>query len=323
MRLRARFGSPYLTVLTYHRVFEAPADYPYDRGVIDVGPEEFDAQLKTLKRYFNIVGIEEVTAHFEGEQALPRNAAMVTFDDGYLDNLEVAAPILKANDMRAVFFIATSYIEERRVYWWDRIHYLFHHAKPGVGQITLQYPTRLQLNLAHDRSGAMASLLQLMKTQFDLDVERMLTELATALGVHWDRELEKQLCDGFVMTWDDVRALRKMGMDVQSHTRSHRALQTVPHAELASELAGAKADLERELGEPVVSISYPIGRSLASLDPIAQALRDAGYKVGFTNASGPQPLWNRDCYDVRRIAVDPEYRGSFFRGILAVPQLGY
>lgn len=324
LRARARFGSPYLTVLTYHRVFDLPEVYEFDRGVVDVGPEAFDAQLKTLGKYFNVVGVDEVCAHYAGEERLPRNAAVVTFDDGYLDNLEVAAPILKDNGMKGVFFMATSYIEERRIYWWDRINYLLHHAKPGAGKITLQYPAKIELDVKGNLSGSLNTIFQLMKIQFDLDVERMLDELADALGVDWNRELEKELCEGFVMTWDDVRALRAMGMDVQSHTRSHRALQTVPHPQLASELAGAKADLERELGETVDTISYPIGRSLKNLEPIKQALRDAGYKVGFTNASGAQPLWGEsDCYDVRRIAVEPEYKDSFFRGVLAVPQLGY
>jgi peptidoglycan/xylan/chitin deacetylase (PgdA/CDA1 family) len=310
--------------LTYHRVFDAPEVYHFDRGVIDVGPEAFDAQLKVLSRYFNVVGIDEVCAHYAGEEKLPPNAAVVTFDDGYLDNLEVAAPILKDNGMRGVFFIATTYIEDRRVYWWDRINYLLHHAEPGRRCVELEYPTRLTLDLDNDREGALGTLLQLLKIQFNLDVERVLDELAAGLGVAWDRDLERELTDGFVMTWDQVRALRKMGMDIGSHTRSHRALQTVPHGELVGELSGAKQDLERELGEPVHSISYPIGRSIANLDPIRQALRDAGFKVGFTNASGAQPLWGEsDCYDLRRIAVEPEYQGSFFRGVLALPQLGY
>ena len=65
------------------------------------------------------------------------------------------------------------------------------------------------------------------------------------MAVH---DLEEELTRGVVMTWDDVRALHKMGMDVQSHTRSHRPLQTVAQADLESELKGAKEDLERELG---------------------------------------------------------------------------
>lgn len=324
LRLRARLGSPYLTVLTYHRVFDAPEEYHFDRGVIDVGPEAFDAQLKVLRRYFHVVGVEELCAHYAGEEKLPPNAAVVTFDDGYLDNLEVAAPILKDNGMRGVFFIATSYIEDRRVYWWDRINYLLHHAEPGRRRVELSYPTRILLDLDNDRDAALGTLLQLLKIQFGLDVERLLSDLADGLGVAWDRDLERELADGFVMTWDQVRALRNMGMDVESHTRSHRALQTVPHAELVSELSGAKQDLERELGESVHAISYPIGRSIANLAPIKQALREAGYQLGFTNASGAQPLWGEsDCYDLRRIAIEPEYQGSFFRGVLALPQLGY
>ncbi len=324
LRLRSRLGSPYLTVLTYHRVFDLPVEYQFDRGVVDVGPEAFDAQLKVLGKYFNVVGIDEICAHYAGEQKLPPNAAVVTFDDGYLDNLQFAAPILKDNGMRGVFFIATQYVEDRRIYWWDRINYLLHHAQPGRQRVELSYPTRLILDLENDRPAALGTLLQLLKIQFALDVERVLGELAEGLGVPWDRELERELSSGFVMTWDDVRALRKMGMDIGSHTRSHRALQTVPLDQLAGELSGAKEDLERELGEPISSISYPIGRSIAALGPIVQALRDAGYQLGFTNASGAQPLWGEsDCFDLRRIAVEPEYQGSFFRGVLAVPQLGY
>ncbi len=324
LRLRARLGSPYLTVLTYHRVFDLPEVYEFDRGVVDVGPEAFDAQLNILGRYFQIVGIDEVCAHFEGLQKLPPNAALITFDDGYLDNLQVAAPILKDKGMRAVFFIATQYVEERRIYWWDRINYLLHHAKTGRGRVELSYPTRIVLDLDKDRSGALGTLLQLLKIQFGLDVERVLGELAAGLGVPWDRELEQELCEGFVMNWDDVRALRKMGMDIGSHTRSHRALQTVPLDQLKGELSGAKQDLENALGESIDSISYPVGRSIAMLEPIRQALRDAGYKVGFTNGSGAQPLWGpSDAFDLRRIAVEPDYQGSFFRGVLAVPQLGY
>jgi len=323
LRLRARYGSPYLTVLTYHRVFDPPKDYPYDKGVIDVGPEDFSAQLKTLKRYFNVIGIDELCAHVAGEESLPDNAAMITFDDGYLDNLEVAAPILKEHGMRAVFFIATSYIENRRIYWWDRINYLLSQADPGRKQLELSYPSRLRLDLENDRESALQTLLHLMKMQFGLDTERMLDGLAEQLEVPWSLEIERDLSDGFVMTWDDVRALRAMGMDVQSHTRTHRPLQTVPLKELASELKGSKEDLERELGEEIHAISYPIGRSIASLEPIIAAVSDAGYKLGFSNDSGAQPLWgNMNRYDINRLAMEPQYTGSRFRAVLALPQLG-
>ena len=130
--------------------------------------------------------------------------------------------------MSAVFFIATQYVQDRRIYWWDRINYLFHHAAPGHGRVELSYPTRIVLDLENDRAGALGTLLQLLKIQFNLDVERVLGELADGLGVAWDRDLERELCAGFVMNWDQVRELRKLGMDIGSHTRSHRALQTVP-----------------------------------------------------------------------------------------------
>ena len=133
-----------------------------------------------------------------------------------------------------------------------------------------------------------------------------------------------KLADETIMHWDEIRELHAMGMDVQSHTRTHRALHTVPHGDLVGELTGAKTDLERELGSPVHAISYPIGRSNAALAPVQQALEDAGYELGFTNGTGPHLLWGTsNRFDIPRIAMEPDYTGAFFRGIMAVPQLGY
>src|SRR6185503_908302 len=92
LALRRRTWSPWLTVLTYHRIQPA-ADHPFDRDVIDASPEEFDRQLAMFGRYFTFVDIASVRAFVRGEK-LPPNPLLVTFDDGYRDNLEVAVPIL-------------------------------------------------------------------------------------------------------------------------------------------------------------------------------------------------------------------------------------
>lgn len=325
LRLRSRLGSPWLTVLTYHRVFEPPEDYALDRGVIDVGQEAFDAQLQTLKQYFNIVTTEELRAHVSGEEKLPPNSAMITFDDGYLDNLRVAAPVLTKNDCRAVFFIATSFIEERRIYWWDRIAYLLNRAENKEAVIELDYPTKLVLDLGKKRDQALGTLLQLIKEQFALDLERLLSSLAEQLGVPWDRDIERALANETVMQWDELRELQSMGMDIQSHTRTHRALHTVPFCELVSELKGSKDELERELKTDVYAISYPIGRANDRLDSVQKALEDAGYELGFTNGTGPHLLLGSqdNRFNIPRIAMEPDYTGAFFRGVMAIPQLGY
>src|SRR5262249_49794083 len=104
--------------------------------------------------------------------------------------------------------------------------------------------------------------------------------------------------------------------------RSHRVLQTLPADELRAELAGSREDLERELGEPIRAISYPVGKSIAAFTHVRSAVRDAGYEIGFSNASGANPTYRKlDPFDLRRIAVEAGLAPSYFRGILAIPAL--
>jgi len=150
----------------------------------------------------------------------------------------------------------------------------------------------------------------------------VLDAIAGAAGVPWTREMDSAYADRLLMSWDQVRALRKAGMDVQSHTRTHQPLPTLPLSTLADELEGSRTDLERELGEPVRALAYPVGNPLASASPIRVALKKAGYEIGFTNGTGPTPLWRRvDPFGFRRQMVDRDLPDPYFLGILAVPFL--
>ncbi len=82
------------------------------------------------------------------------------------------------------------------------------------------------------------------------------------------------------MTWDHVRELKQGGMDVQSHTRTHRVLQTLSERELSDELTGSRSDLERELGERPRALAYPVGNPPLDSSPIRKALEQAGYEIG-------------------------------------------
>jgi peptidoglycan/xylan/chitin deacetylase (PgdA/CDA1 family) len=117
------------------------------------------------------------------------------------------------------------------------------------------------------------------------------------------------------MTWDEIRALAAAGMAIESHTRDHRVLESMPPAELADDLAGARAELARELGGPRYAIAYPVGRSIAGYPEVRAAVAAAGYRLGFTNASGRLRVVGRpglDRLDLARVAVDRDLPDAVF-----------
>jgi hypothetical protein len=166
-----------------------------------------------------------------------------------------------------------------------------------------------------------------IKNTRGLDLDRFLRELRKALDVPWSPELEASLATPLIMTWNDARALADAGMDIESHTRSHRVLETLDRDELREELVGSRRDLEAQLGRPVRALSYPVGRRPPAA--VRRAGAAAGYQVGLTNASGVNRVWPAalrtvfplDRFDVHRLPTERSQSDAMFLTQIAIPQL--
>jgi peptidoglycan/xylan/chitin deacetylase (PgdA/CDA1 family) len=326
MELRRYDPVPYLSIVTYHHIQEDDPSYPYDPDVADATPAQFRRQMETLAKYCTPIGIDELIRAVEGEP-LPKNPVMVTFDDGYRSCHDVALPILRAVGVRATFFVSTSFVEERRLYWWERIALAVSQTK--VPRVTITYPRPMELDLA---DGKLRNRLNdLVKNTPGLDIDRFLAELCVALHVEWNHDIERDYANGLIMTWDQVRAMARAGMDVESHGRHHRVLKTLDDDMLHDELAGSRADLEAALGRRIRAVAYPVGRRIANEPRIRDAIASAGYRIGLTNASGVNRVWPLamrgvmpiDPFDVRRLSTDRAMSDAMFLTQVAVPQLAY
>lgn len=326
MRLRRYDPVPQLSIVTYHHVADEDPSYPYDPDVCDATPAQFRRQLELIARYCTPIGIDELVRAIDGAP-LPENPVMVTFDDGYLSCHDTALPILRAVGVRATFFIATSFTHERRLYWWERIALICNQTERR--SVTIQYPETMTL----EGSGHQLrlQLVKLVKNTTGLDVDRFLDELCRVFDVPWTRERETDFADGLIMQWDHVRALARAGMDVESHGRYHRVLQTLDDAQLEDECAGSRRELEAQLGRPVRAIAYPVGRRIARETRIRDALAAAGYRIGLSNKTGVNRVWPLplrgmlplDPFDVRRLSTDRCFSDAMFMTQIAIPKLAY
>ena len=317
MQLRRFAPVPTVSILTYHHIADQDPGYPYDPDVADATPAQFRRQLETLARYSTPIGIDELIRALDGAP-LPKNPIMITFDDGYRSCHDTALPILRSVGVRATFFISTGYITDRRLYWWEQIALVLSQA--SVRTATLTYPTTLEIDVRDPK--LRPRLTAIIKDTPQLDLARFLDELAKAVRVDWTLETERDYADGLVMTWDQIRALARAGMDVESHTRRHRVLQTLAPEQLEDELLGSRLELEAQLGRPVRALAYPVGRKIP--DPhIRKAIADAGYRIGLTNASGVNRLGSVDPYDVHRLSTDREMSDAMYFTQIALPGLAY
>jgi peptidoglycan/xylan/chitin deacetylase (PgdA/CDA1 family) len=315
-----------VVILTYHHVADHPPGYAYDADVADATPAQFRRQMELLARHRTPIGIDELLRALDGGP-LPANPAMVTFDDGYRSCHDVALPILRAVGVRATFFVATSFITQRHMYWWERIAFAIKH--PRRGQATLEYPRAFAVDVRDPT--LQRQLNDTVKSTPLLDVERFVDELFAALDVEWSPELDRRTADEMVMTWDQVRALSRVGMDVESHSMHHRVLQTLTPAQLQDELVGSRRELEAQLGRSVRAIAYPVGRPTHRDPHIRDAVVAAGYQLGMTSITRVLPLWSRarhsmtvaDRFNLPRLRTDREMSDAMWLAQLALPGLAY
>jgi len=313
--------SPWLTVLSYHRAAPSTADNEYDEGVVDVTPSALDEHLAMLRHGCDVITLAQLSAFVRGAK-LPANPVLLTFDDGYLDNHDVVLPLLVRHGLTAVFFVATSYIEERRLFWWDHVNALLKRSRKEHLELTYPYAVRAPLGPSRaQRNAAIATVLRIIKRHYDLDLGRLLDHVSVAAEVAIGRDEERARADSLLMTWEHVRALRRAGMDVQSHTSTHRVLQTLSPTSLDRELRGSRRKLEDVLGERVGAISYPVGKPLRGAIDIRDAVRDAGYELGFSNCTGVNHTMRLDPLDTRRIAADTAKTTAQLEALIALPYL--
>lgn len=311
--LRKRLGLRALTVLTYHRIGEADRAGELSREVFDVTPEELEDQLALIKRAGTVVSIGELQRFFQGGR-LPPNPVLLTFDDGYVDNHAVALPILKRAAVPATFFIPTAYPEAGQLFWWDRVSLFMHRCRAPL--VSLTYPARLTLTPTLDPEEAAARLCRCIKTTPNLDLPRMWEELSQASGVSLPPEEERALAAQMIMDWSAVRALKDAGMDVQSHSHRHQVLNTLGPEKAEEDLARSASILREVTGQPVHSVAYPVGYTLEGA--LRRAPAEAGFTLGFTNATGLGGLGQVDPLNLPRVSMDRGAVGSLFKLLLLV-----
>jgi peptidoglycan/xylan/chitin deacetylase (PgdA/CDA1 family) len=124
-----------LCVLMYHKVNEV------DGNTVTVPPSAFDEQMSQLHELgYTVVSLDDVIAHYVDRTPLPPRAVLITFDDGYLDNLENAVPILQRHGYPAVLFAPIGYLGGRRPLPHDE-----HLAERGIVNPTLGWSQLAEL----------------------------------------------------------------------------------------------------------------------------------------------------------------------------------
>jgi peptidoglycan/xylan/chitin deacetylase (PgdA/CDA1 family) len=268
-------------ILGYHRVVDDyDASARTEMASMLISRAMFEHHLERLGREFRFVSLDEIGEHAESGVPFREPVAAITFDDGYRDVYEHAFPVLKRKGIPGAVFVVTDLVGQPFWQIHDRLYHLVAKAYAAwddprrelfglLGDLHLPAAEVLSTRAAtRNPLRTVDSLLSLSQA----DVDRLMTGLEAIVG-NGCHDIPLSL------TWPMLLEMRRNGITIGSHTRTHISLPAETRDVARAELEGSKHVLEMHLGEPISHFAYPGGQfTPADVDEIARA----GYRFAYT-----------------------------------------
>jgi len=221
-----------ITVLMYHRILEDDdcADYHFPSLVM---PRSlFEAQLDHLFEHTRVLSVCDALSQMHESSPRSKPLVCLTFDDGYADNYEVAAPLLEARGLRGTFFITAGGVLSQKPLWYDRAATTWNSL--GGQEILERFSERGDI----DDPGfeTCERWIEWLKV---VPNDRRESIVATL-----ERDANDSASPCLLMTPVQVRQLAERGHEIGSHTLWHPILTKMAEDERRNEIEGARQLLQ-------------------------------------------------------------------------------
>jgi peptidoglycan/xylan/chitin deacetylase (PgdA/CDA1 family) len=304
----------------YHRIAERDVDPWY----LCVTSQNFAAHLEVLQQHAHPIGLAQLAeAHREGR--IPNRAVAITFDDGYIDNLERAKPLLERFGIPATVFITGGTSGKNREFWWDELYRAL--LRPGT------LPSSLSLSIdGNSRHWDLGAAVVYSNEDYQRDCahDREFGDRVKFYYSVWEwlrplsREQRRAMLDE-ILAWsgslpnadpihrfldsEGIRTLSRGGLvEIGGHTMTHEMLPAHPVPFQRNEIMENKIYLEELLGYPVASFSYPFGEYAPET---VSLVREAGFSCACSVI--PDVVWqDSDRFLFPRFAVN-DWNGQEFK----------
>jgi peptidoglycan/xylan/chitin deacetylase (PgdA/CDA1 family) len=231
-----------------------------------LAPREFERQMAFLSEHRHVVPLSQMVDQVASGVSPAAGTVCITFDDGYLDNLITAAPILEKYKLPATLFLATGYVSRGETQWADVLYWLLQWRTAD----RLRVPSlgRQEIDL-----GSEAGLESARKLLHRRLLEATHGERRQLLAEIKHQLLPQGLAPRLTMNWDDVRELHRRYpfFEIGGHTREHIDLRMHCGEVARREIDGCAEDVRRELGVSPRYFSFPYSRWCAETRGIVRA----------------------------------------------------
>jgi len=259
----------------------------------------FLSVLKSLKNAGVPLSLDEVLHLITHKQSFPKKAFAITFDDGFMNNYSVAAPILAEMRIPATFYISTGMVDANAMTWIDRIEFCFEYNN-SIDKIKLPWETTARRLITRgDQIAVLDEIRRYVKSYKEIDQDRFVSFVYSEFGAkivsQSDDPLDRKL------TWDQVSELDAHELfTVGGHAHNHEILSFLSQSELHRIVTTSLAYLMEKAGVKSIHYSYPEGLLYCYSAPVISELKSNGIKICPTAIDGTNPS-GCDPFHLKRI----------------------
>lgn len=267
-------------ILTFHHVHpDQPAPYAPNR-LLTITPDFLDQVLAHLRvRGFSVIGLDAVPERLaQGGEGGP--FAVLTFDDGYRDNVEHALPVLHRHGAPWTLFVTSDFAEGQGRLWWIELE----RAIARLDRVRINAPGQsldLPAGNAREKSTAFEAVYRHLRAGPEDHLLAVIADLSREAGIEPGR-VAASLC----LSWAELRDLATdPAVTIGAHTVSHPMLAKHDADAARREIVEGRDRIATRLGVPVRHLSYPVG------DPGSAGAREFALaeELGFATAVTTRP----------------------------------
>src|SRR5262249_31487324 len=214
----------------------------------------FRQQMHYLQRHFRVLPLSEAIDQMVCGK-IDEPTAVITFDDGFQNNYDVAFPILKENGLPATIFLTTGFLDTSDTLWFCRLH----HALACTMKPTLEWDgQRYDLTTVRFQTlcALYAALKRLPHAKLVAEVDRLILKL----GLDTERPIESD-SPYRMLNSDSIKTMVSTGLiEFGAHTHHHAILSLLPRKQQIEEISRSIEAVQKITGQPCEYFAYPNGQ---------------------------------------------------------------
>ncbi|MDP3981345.1 MAG: polysaccharide deacetylase family protein [Chlamydiota bacterium] len=303
-----RFNNGKYLILMYHGV-SSDSITPLSWSQVSIN--HFIWQMSFLKKHYQIFSLEEVIKKIKTGIELPKNTAVITFDDGFRNNYTIAYPILKQLSIPATIFLTTYFVDTKEIIWPDSLYLTIFHTKQTSLNLKMFGLGAFMLNSASLKEEAWQNLKKRLKEYSSEEKDRIFHEILNQLK---STEIKENIInDASILTWEQIKEMHQSKLiDFGAHSVHHEILSKLNPDIMEKEIIDSCKTVQEKLKTQIISFAYPNGRPDDFTEKSKEILKSYGALCAVTTIKGLNSL-NEDLFALKRISIGQSVSRNRFR----------